>query len=70
MSTFLIHPTQEQEKVVKAFLKALDIAFEQDDSSSELPAHVLEGIAKSREDIEAGRFITFEDFKKRLKFAK
>lgn len=35
-----------------------------DDQS--LPPHVLNGIARGQADIDAGRFITFEEFKKQL----
>jgi hypothetical protein len=65
MSTFLVLPTEEQEKVVKAFLEALEISFVKDDEE-ELPPHVLEGIARGQADIEAGRFVTFEEFKKKF----
>jgi hypothetical protein len=68
MSTYVIHPTDEQEKVVKAFLEALDISFEKEDG--QLPEHVLAGIAKGREDIKAGRTMSFDDFKKRMTSAK
>ena len=64
MSMFVIHPTEEQEKVVKAFLEALDIPFATDEEE-QLPPHVLEGIKKGQEDVAAGRFITYEEFKKR-----
>ena len=67
MSTFVIHPTEEQEKIVKAFLEALDISFVKDDELEELPEYVLKGIQKSREDIKAGRTMTFEEFKSRSK---
>ena len=65
MSTYVIHPTDEQEKVVKAFLEALNIDFIKD-SDDELPPHVLEGIARGEADIEAGRFITFDEFKSKF----
>jgi hypothetical protein len=64
MSTFVIHPTEEQEKVVKAFLEALDIPFAKDDE--DLPPHVLEGIKKGQEQIAAGNFLTHDEFKKRI----
>nr|WP_067063095.1 DUF2683 family protein [Mucilaginibacter sp. L294] len=67
MSTFVIHPTGEQEKIVKAFLEALDISFVKDEEVEELPEHVLKGIQRSREDIKAGRTMTFEEFKSRNK---
>jgi hypothetical protein len=31
MSTFVIHPNVEQEKIVRAFLEALDISFVQEE---------------------------------------
>ena len=65
MSTYVIHPTDEQEKVVKAFLEALNIDFVKD-NDDELPPHVLEGIARGEADIEAGRFITFDEFKSKF----
>lgn len=65
MSTFLVYPTDEQEKIVKAFLEALEISFVKDDDE-ELPPHVLAGIARGQADIAAGRFITFEEFKERF----
>lgn len=64
MSTYVIHPTNEQEKVVKAFLEALDISFVKEDEK--LSKHVLAGIAKAQEDIKAGRTMSFDDFKKRM----
>ena len=36
------------------------------DSDDDLPKHVIEMIKKGRADIEAGRFITMEEFVKRL----
>jgi len=64
MSTYVIHPTDEQEKVVKAFLEALDISFEKEDE--QLPDHVLAGIARGQEDIKAGRTMSFDEFKKKM----
>jgi predicted transcriptional regulator len=66
MATYVAYPTNEQEKFLKAFLEALEIPFIKDDEQEELPQHVLDGIARGQADIEAGRFITFEEFKKRL----
>ena len=58
MLTFLIHPKDKaQEKVVKAFLKALKIPFVIEPDSTESPydpafvAKILEG----REDFKAGK---------------
>jgi len=68
MSTILINPTEEQEKVVIAFLEALGISFSKE--GEKLPPHVLEGIARGLADIEAGKFITHEEFIKRIGVAK
>ncbi|HEY2584077.1 MAG TPA: DUF2683 family protein [Mucilaginibacter sp.] len=65
MATYVIYPTDEQEKFMKAFLEALEISFVKDDQD-ELPPHVLAGIARGQADIEAGRFVTFEEFKKKF----
>jgi hypothetical protein len=65
MATYVIYPTDEQEKFMKAFLEALEISFVKDDEDP-LPQHVLDGIARGQADIEAGRFITFEEFKKKF----
>ena len=65
MAAYVIYPTDEQEKIIKAFLEALEISFVKDDEV-ELPQHVLEGIARGQADIEAGRFVTFEEFKKKF----
>jgi hypothetical protein len=65
MAAYVIYPTDEQEKFMKAFLEALEISFVKDDED-ELPPHVLEGIARGQADIEAGRFVTFEEFKKKF----
>ena len=68
MATYLIHPTEEQEKIVKAFLDALDISFDKEDET--LPPHVLAGIEKGREDVKAGRTMSFDEFKSRMKSAR
>jgi predicted transcriptional regulator len=64
MSTYVIHPVGDHEKIVKAFLEALEISFEKEDET--LPAHVLEGIARGQADIAAGNFITHEEFIQRI----
>jgi len=64
MAAYVIYPTDEQEKFMKAFLEALEISFVKDDEE-ELPPHVLAGIARGEADIAAGRFVTFEEFKKK-----
>ncbi len=68
MSKYVIDPTEEQEKIVTAFLEALDISFEKEDEA--LPPHVLEGIARGQADIAAGRTMSFDEFKSRMKSAK
>jgi len=68
MSTYIITPSSDQDEQVKTFLESLDVPFIKDEET--LPDFVLEGIAKGREDIKAGRFITFDEFKKRMSSAK
>ncbi len=63
MSTYIITPTAEQEKVIAEFLEKQHIFFIKDEG--DLPSHVLEGIARGQEDIKAGRFTTFDQFKKK-----
>jgi predicted transcriptional regulator len=62
MAAYVIYPTDEQEKFMRAFLEALEISFVKDEEA-ELPPHVLAGIDRGKADIEAGKFITFEEFK-------
>jgi len=64
MSTYLIYPNDEQEKMIKEFLESNDISFVREDE--QLPDYVLQGIARGQEDIKAGRTITFEEFKNRV----
>jgi predicted transcriptional regulator len=68
MKTYLLYPTEEREKLLQAFLEANDITFLIEEEM--LPDFVLEGITKGQEDIKAGRFITHEEFKKRMTSAK
>jgi len=69
MHTYIVYPTTDQEKALQSFLAENNISFVKDDES-ELPQHVLDGIAQGHADIEAGRFITYDEFKKRMKSAK
>jgi hypothetical protein len=69
MAAYVVYPSKNQEKVIKAFFEALEIPFEEKEEES-LPAHVLDGIAKGQEDILAGRTIGLDEFKKRLSSAK
>ena len=68
MKTYLVYPTKDQEKMIQAFFEANEISFFEEDE--ELPQHVLDGIKRGQEDIKAGRFITHEEFKKRMSSAK
>ncbi len=70
MSTFVIHPTGEQEKIVKAFLEALDISFVKDNENEELPEYVVKGIQQGMDDFDAGKYITLDEFKKKLSISK
>ena len=64
MKTYLLYPTEAQEKILQTFLKENDILFFKEDET--LPDYVLAGIAKGQEDVKAGRTITLEEFKKRM----
>lgn len=68
MEALIVYPTKEQEKAVKAFLKALDVQFEK--KKEVLPAHVLAGIKRGQEDFEKGNTISFEEFKQQLSISK
>jgi len=64
MSTYVITPTVEQEKLIAAFLEEQHIPFFKEDET--LPQHVLDGIAEGQADIADGRFITHDEFIKRI----
>lgn len=68
METYIVHPTEEQEKLVIDFFKSLNISYEK--KEDDLPAHVLEGIKRGQEDVKAGRTVSLEDFKKSLSISK
>ena len=68
MSTYVINPTAEQEKLIAAFLEKQHIPFFKDDE--EIPDFVLAEIEKSREQVRAGNFINHEEFVKRLSLNK
>ncbi len=65
MATIVVHPPKEQLKTVKAFLKAINVPFEEK-KEEKLPKHVLDGIKEGEKDIQAGRSISFEEFKHQL----
>jgi hypothetical protein len=69
MSTYVINPTAEQEKIITAFLKEQQIDFFKEEEE-ELPQHVLDGIARGQADIAAGRTMSFDEFKSRMRTAK
>jgi len=64
MKTYLLYPTEDQEKMIQNFLEANGISFFEE--HEELPPHVIAGIQRGQADIEAGRTITLEEFKKRM----
>jgi hypothetical protein len=64
MSTYVITPTAEQEKLITAFLEEQHISFFKEDE--DLPDSVLKGIAEGEVDFEAGRTTSLEEFKKKL----
>lgn len=69
MAEYKVFPNIPQEEALVTFLEALGIPYEIL-PEEELPKHVLEGIARGQADIAAGRSITFEEFKKKLKISK
>jgi len=67
MKTYLLYPTEDQEKLIQSFLETNQIPFiEEEEDEVELPQHVLDGIKRGQEDVAAGRTITLEEFKKRF----
>jgi hypothetical protein len=68
MSTYVVTPTADQEKLMQAFLEEQHISFFKEDET--LPDFVLEGIARGQEDIKAGRTMSFDEFKGRMRSAK
>jgi hypothetical protein len=64
MKTFMVYPTDEQEKIIQAFLEKNEISFLEEEEV--LPDYVLEGIAAGQEDFKAGRTMTLEEFQKRM----
>ncbi len=68
METLIVYPTKAQEKAVTAFLKTLNVQFEK--KPEVLPAHVLVGIKKGQEDIKAGDYFTYDEFKQQLSISK
>ena len=50
---------------MKAFLEALEVPYEIK-KEMPLPEHVILGIRKGQDDIEAGRTITLAEFEKRI----
>lgn len=65
METYLVQPDKSQEKALKAFLTALEVPYEIKKDLN-LPAHVISGIERGREDINLGRTITLEQFKTKI----
>lgn len=60
--------TKAQEKTVTTFLKALNVQFEKKEEV--LPPHVLAGIKKGQEDINAGNTFSYDEFKQQLSISK
>lgn len=64
MNSITVHLDKVQLKIVKAFLKALGVPFEEQ-REEKLPSHVLEGIKRGQEDIKAGRSLNLDQFAER-----
>ncbi|MBO9614558.1 MAG: hypothetical protein J7619_17795 [Dyadobacter sp.] len=62
MEAIHVYPTKDQEKAVIAFLEAMQVPFYKDE---ELPEHVLKGIQTGREEIQAGHYMTLDEFRNR-----
>lgn len=62
MEAIHIYPSKDQEEAVIAFLEAMEVPF---DREEELPEHVLKGIQTGREEIQADRYMTLDEFKNR-----
>ena len=58
MNTIVAHPPKEQLKAVKAFLKAINVPFEEK-KAEKLPAYVVDGFKESQKDFAEGRFKTY-----------
>ncbi len=58
MATIVVHPEKEQLKAVKAFLKALNVPFEEK-KEEKLPNYVIEGFRDSQKDFAEGRFTKY-----------
>jgi len=67
MHTYIVYPTIDQEKALESFLEENNIQFFKDEDEP-LPDHVIKGIEEGIADIEAGRFITYEEFKRRFPY--
>lgn len=65
METYLVHPDKIQEKALKAFLKALEVPYEIK-KGHDLPEHVVAGIRKGQDDIQAGKSFSLEEFKEKI----
>jgi len=70
MTTLVVHPkTLAQEKAVEAVLRALDIAFDKIEASSDseevciLPPHVIDAIKISEEEFKNGKFYSYQEVK-------
>jgi hypothetical protein len=62
MEALLIHPeNKEQLRAVKAFLKAMKVPFQQQDT--DLPKHVQERIEKGLDQVHNGQTVSFDVFK-------
>ena len=64
MKTYLLYPTEDQEKMIQTFLEANNIEFFEE--KEDLPPHVIAGIQRGQKDIAAGRTITLDEFKRRF----
>lgn len=69
MESYIVYPTKEQESAIEAFFEAFDVSFDKK-SNERLPDHVLKGIAEGEADLDAGRTISIEEFRKNFRTIK
>ena len=62
MEALHIYPTKDQEKVIVAFLEALNVPYEKE---GKLPEHVINGINHGLNDVKEGRTISLQEFQAR-----
>ena len=64
MNTYLVHPTHEQEQLLRAFLRSNQISFL---NEAEKPADcMLDEVSERMENTKAGNSTTLEEFRRTM----